>query len=130
MSKLKDTQKEQMLLNLRKAKGVVLYACEAIGIDTQTHYKWMTTDPDYKEVVEGIQRDCLDFAERQLFKLMEGAEYEIMTEHGIQTLRDAPSATATIFYLKTKGKSRGYVERQEITGAEGGPIQIIAPDEI
>ena len=41
------------------------------------------------------------------------------------------STAATIFYLKNKSKKRGYIERQEITGADGMPtnfqIEIIDP---
>ena len=47
---------------------------------------------------------ALDFAESQLHK-------QIAKQ----------STAATIFYLKTKGKKRGYIERQEITGADGMP---------
>ena len=32
------------------------------------------------------------------------------------------SSLDILFYLKTKGKSRGYVERQELTGSDGKPI--------
>jgi hypothetical protein len=32
------------------------------------------------------------------------------------------NVAATIFFLKTQGKRRGYIERQEVTGAEGAPI--------
>lgn len=30
--------------------------------------------------------------------------------------------TAIIFFLKTRGKNRGYVERQEVTGKDGGEV--------
>jgi hypothetical protein len=47
---------------------------------------------------------------------------EIRVKNGIGTLkiyRKAPSENLIAFYLRTKGRSRGYAERTEITGAEG-----------
>ena len=64
----------------------------------------MKDDQDFENEVNDIQNIALDYAESQLHKQIgEG------------------STAATIFYLKTKGKKRGYIERQEITGADGMP---------
>jgi hypothetical protein len=35
------------------------------------------------------------------------------------------NTAAVIFYLKTKGKKRGYIERNEVTGAEGSQINFV-----
>ena len=37
-------------------------------------------------------------------------------------------ASAIMFYLRTMGKGRGYVERQETTGADGEAIKIQSID--
>lgn len=34
------------------------------------------------------------------------------------------NVTAQIFILKTLGRDRGYVERQEVTGANGGAVEV------
>lgn len=86
-----------MLEALEKSLGVVTTAAKAIGIDRTTHYKWIENDVLYKEAVESISDLALDFAESQLHKQIQNGE-----------------VTSTIFYLKTKGKKRGYIERSEI----------------
>ena len=52
---------------------------------------------------------------------------ETMLDNAERTLYDEATdgnTTALIFFLKTQGKSRGYIERQEHTGADGGAINI------
>jgi hypothetical protein len=95
-------------------------------ITRHQHNDWLREDPVYKECVEAIKEDRTDFVEQQMMKLIEGAEYEVLTEHGIQTLKDMPCKSTIKFYLETVAKNRGYVNRQEITGADGGAVQIIA----
>jgi hypothetical protein len=122
--------KKVMLKALAKTRGIVSTAAEAANISRQTHYDWIKDDPEYKAAVDAINEATIDFVESKLMQLIDGPTREVITEHGITQLKDPPVTAAAIFYLKTKGKSRGYVERQEITGAEGGPVQIIAPDNI
>jgi len=111
MSQQNPTTKKAMLEALEKSLGVVTTAAKAVGIDRSTHYEWLKTDEAYRDAVTSIGDVALDFAESQLHKQMQTGD-----------------TTACIFYLKTKGKKRGYVERQEITGADGGAVTIVLSD--
>ena len=85
-----------MIAALEQTLGVVTTACKVVGIDRTTHYEWIKTDPEYKTAVDELDNVALDFAESKLHKRIEAGD-----------------TTAVIFYLKTKGKNRGYIERQE-----------------
>ena len=100
-----DTKKEMMVEALDKSLGIVSTACKMVDMSRQTHYQWMKDDPDYKTQVTSIENSVLDFAESHLFKLVKEG-----------------NPSATIFFLKTKGKKRGYVERQEIEMTEKKPL--------
>ena len=102
---IKDPKKKAMVEALTKALGVVKMACESVGISRQTHYTWLKEDPAYKVACDNLPEVVLDFAEHHLHKLISQG-----------------NPAATIFYLKTKGKARGYVERQEIEMAEKKPL--------
>jgi hypothetical protein len=96
----RNTQKRlkaKMLEALERALGVVSVAATQSGIGRTNHYLWIKNDEEYRAAVDSLQDVALDFAETQLLK----------------NVRDGDIASV-IFYLKCKGKRRGYVERQEI----------------
>jgi hypothetical protein len=90
-------EKKVMIAALEKTLGIVTAACKASGISRDKHYYWMNHDPIYKKAVEEIGEMGVDFAEGKLLESIKNG-----------------SDTATIFYLKTKGKARGYVEKTEV----------------
>ncbi len=109
---IKDPKKVAMIQALTKALGVVKMACESVGISRQTHYNWLKEDAAYKTACDNLPEVVLDFAEHHLHKLISQG-----------------NPAATIFLLKTKGKKRGYVERQEIEVAEKKPLSWFVSDE-
>jgi len=138
MSEKKETKsqsvtlkKSAMLKALENSLGVVTTACEVVGIDRRTHYRWLQEDEEYRAQVESLTDLAIDFAESQLFELIKGAHREVSTPDGeVIRIQDAPNTSATIFYLKTRGKKRGYVERTELAGVNDAPIQIIINDKL
>ncbi len=99
-----DIHKKAMIEALEKSLGIVTTACKSVGIARQTHYEWMKEDNQYRLSVEDVADMAIDFAESQLHKQIKEGE-----------------VTSTIFYLKTKGKKRGFVERTEteLSGSVG-----------
>lgn len=102
-----------MLQQLEAALGNVTVACRSVGINRWTHYDWYKNDEEYRKLVDEISDVTLDWAERKL-----------------HTLIDNGDTTATIFFLKTKGKKRGYVERQEMSGVQDEPITLVISNKI
>lgn len=90
-----DVKKKSFIEAMKSNLGNITKACEALGISRQTYYNWLE-DEEFKSEVANIDEYVIDFAEHSLFKQIQ-----------------ENNTTATIFYLKTKGKHRGYVEKQE-----------------
>lgn len=90
--------KKLFLAAFHRKMGNVSMTCRAINIGRRTYYSWCEKDPEFKAEVEEIQESLIDMVESRFYKKM---------------LEDGDT-TSMIFYLKTKGKHRGYVERQQI----------------
>ena len=108
MDKSRHIKKETILQALEKSLGVVTIACKQADVPRSTYYKWLKEDEEFAKDVKEIENIALDFAESQLHT----------------QIKDG-STPATIFYLKTKGKKRGYVERNELDlTTDNEPIKI------
>jgi hypothetical protein len=108
--------KEKLLIALEKTLGVITMACKETGISRQSYHKWYNEDEEFRRRVDEIEDIQTDFVENQLFKkIKEGSERSIL------------------FYMKYKGKKRGYNDSIDITtgGKPFEPIQInyIKPNE-
>lgn len=103
-----EHKKKAMLEALENSLGVVQEACIIAGIGRTTYYNWMNNDSNFQDEVFSLKDVALDFAESKLFELITGVFKE--NKNGrVYTM--PPNVAAIIFYLKTQGKKRGYVER-------------------
>lgn len=89
--------KRRFIEALKKTLGIVTTAAEKCKVSRETIYKWKREDPDFKAEMDLVNEIVLDFAESSLHKQI-----------------NAGNPTSTIFFLKTRGRSRGYIEKQEI----------------
>jgi len=92
-NKPRTKKKSAVLTSYEKSFGNISVTCKTVGISRETFYRWLKEDPKFKAKIEEVDESNIDFAETTLLKnIREGKE------------------TSLIFYLKTKGKKRGYIE--------------------
>jgi len=92
---------------IKKAGGFISIAARTLGVTRQAIWKRVKKSARLKEAIDDIEEKYLDLAESELVKAIDGGERWAIT-----------------FYLRTKGKKRGYVEGQELTGKEGKPLPL------
>ena len=105
MDKSRHIKKESLLKALESSLGVVTVACKTADVPRSTYYKWLNEDKEFAKQVQDIENIALDFGESQLHKQIGDG-----------------STSATIFFLKTKGKRRGYVEKSELDITSGDKV--------
>jgi len=103
---------------LKNQRGFVSLAAKELGCSYVTVYNYMNEYPELKALHESLNEVAADIAENTLYKLATGEK----DENG--KYKQEPNVTALIFMLKTKYRHRGYSERLELTGANGGAIAL------
>jgi len=105
--KKREQTAARIIKALKETNGLLTMAAAKSGIGYRTVCRYVAEFPSVKEAAQDAKEAMLDFAEGKLYtKIKDGDN------------------TAIIFYLKTQGKARGYIERHEVGGEGGGPVTI------
>lgn len=98
---------ENIIKALEKTHGMIYLAAEDLGCSPMTIYRRADKSKAVKDTIESFRGKLVDKAELKLEQaVLNGEPWAIQIT------------------LRTIGKSRGYVERQEVTGADGGAIVV------
>jgi hypothetical protein len=87
---------EEIIEAIRHCRGMLSAAARALGVTRKTIYNRRDKSEAIREAIEETRDFSLDHAELKLLSAVDNGE-----------------AWAICFFLKTQGKKRGYVERQE-----------------
>ena len=85
-----SNEQKQFINTLKKSLGVVTVAIQQEGITRETYNEWLD-NPFFTNEVNKVNESSLDYVENQLMSLIKEG-----------------NLSAIQYYLKTKGKDRGY----------------------
>jgi hypothetical protein len=108
MSGRNQYKAEQFIDAIKDSGGIVSTIAKRVGCDWHTAKKYIDTYPTVNRAYQDECERVLDLAETKVIELINDKDGAMIR-----------------YYLSTKGKKRGYTEKQQIehTGKDGGPIE-------
>ena len=97
----------EIIRALEAKQGLISLAAKSLRITHQALDKRIKQSEKLQEAISLINEANLDLSESTLHKMIK-----------------SKNLGAICFHLKCKGKHRGWVERQEVTGAGGKPMSV------
>jgi hypothetical protein len=112
MAKTQQFTAQQVADALTAAKGFISVAAKNLQCADQTVRNYIDRYAVCKKAVTDAREAMIDCAEGKLYQNIQNND-----------------TVSILFFLKTQAKHRGYIERQEVTGKDGGdlPIVILRP---
>jgi hypothetical protein len=91
-----NDRKALLLQALAQTRGIISTACASADVPRRTFYNWLEGDREFRRAYQDIIEGSLDFVESKLLDMIESG-----------------SERAVFFFLRTRGRSRGYRESGE-----------------
>jgi len=107
MAKLKLT-KQRIMESLKATHGIKKYMCEVLGVNRQTLYRYLKSNPELESEMQEHLEYITDIAE---FNLIENIK--------------KGNSWAVRYWLSTRGKNRGYSTRSESNFNSSYLMQVI-----
>lgn len=98
---------EQVVEAIKDSKGLISVIAGRLGVTERHVYNLLDKYATAKEARDNEREKLKDFVESRMLKKIEAGDTAMI-----------------IFYAKTQMKDRGYVERVENTGKDGGAINV------
>jgi len=96
---------QQFLEAIPGTGGIVTAIAKKVGCTWTTAKRYIDNHPTIQQAYNDECESVLDLAEAKTIQLIQAGDAQMIR-----------------YYLSTKGKRRGYVERQELAGAGGGEL--------
>jgi len=98
---------DQFIKAIPGTGGIITAIARKVGCDWGTARRYIDRHPSVRAAYDAECESVLDLAEAKT----------------IEAIRDG-DGTMIRYYLSTKGKGRGFTERVEVAGADGGPVRL------
>jgi hypothetical protein len=104
---------------------------EFFGVTERTVYRWQIEHEEFCQSLKAGKDSADERVERSLYRRAVGYSFDsvkIMQDKGNELIvpfveHVPPDVTACIFWLKNR-RSKDWRDKREVTGTDGGPIQI------